>query len=75
VRTRGQADPERYLFAIVFCFDFADGEYRITGMDFATTMRTPPGRTTLNRRDQVNYEDNQMAHEQPYQSLNAGILG
>ena len=28
-----------------------------------------------NRRDQMNYEDNQMAHEQSYQSLNAGILG
>ena len=32
VRTKRQADPERYLFAIVFCFDFAAGEYwRITG--------------------------------------------
>src|SRR5215470_4838800 len=32
VRTRGQADPERYLSAIVFCFDFALDEYwRITG--------------------------------------------
>jgi len=33
VRTRGQADPERYLSAIVFCFDFALDEYwRITGV-------------------------------------------
>src|SRR5438552_3973022 len=32
MRTRGQTDPERYLFAIVFCFAFAAGEYwRITG--------------------------------------------
>ena len=30
---------------------------------------------TQNRRDQLNYEDNQTVHEQSYQSLNAGILG
>ena len=30
---------------------------------------------TQNRRDEMNYEDNQMAHEQSYQSLNLRILG
>ena len=30
---------------------------------------------TQNRCDQMNYEDNQMTHEQTYQSSKAGILG